>query len=87
MSEYEFSETAYTKIIFHAAKYPHQAVNGLLLAEKKPKGSIVQITDAIPLFHQCLHVTPMAEVALMQVSYPIKLTIGRVSFELVLLHF
>lgn len=73
MSEYEFSETAYTKIIFHAAKYPHQAVNGLLLAEKKPKGSIVQITDAIPLFHQCLHVTPMAEVALMQVSYPNKL--------------
>ncbi|XP_034477608.1 ER membrane protein complex subunit 8/9 homolog [Drosophila innubila] len=68
MCEYEFNETAYTKIIFHAAKYPHQAVNGLLLAEKKPKGSIVQIIDAIPLFHQCLHVTPMAEVALMQID-------------------
>ncbi|XP_034105314.1 ER membrane protein complex subunit 8/9 homolog [Drosophila nasuta] len=68
MSEYEFSETAYTKIIFHAAKYPHQAVNGLLLAEKKPKGSVVQIIDAIPLFHQCLQVTPMAEIALMQID-------------------
>lgn len=68
MCEYEFSETAYTKIIFHAAKYPHQAVNGLLLAKKSSKGSIVQICDAIPLFHQCLQVTPMAEVALMQID-------------------
>ncbi|KAM8712469.1 hypothetical protein ACLKA7_012909 [Drosophila subpalustris] len=69
MCEYELSETAYTKIIFHAAKYPHQAVNGLLLAEKKVgKSSVVQIIDAIPLFHQCLHVTPMAEIALMQID-------------------
>ncbi|EDW02085.1 ER membrane protein complex subunit 8/9 homolog [Drosophila grimshawi] len=68
MCEYEFSETAYAKIVFHAAKYPHQAVNGLLLAEKKQKGSVVQITDAIPLFHQCLHVTPMAEIALNQID-------------------
>ncbi|ALC40941.1 CG3501 [Drosophila busckii] len=70
MCEYDISETAYTKLIFHAAKYPHQAVNGLLLAEKNTKGSgsIVHITDAIPLFHQCLHVTPMAEVALMQID-------------------
>ncbi|XP_017003077.2 ER membrane protein complex subunit 8/9 homolog [Drosophila takahashii] len=68
MCDYKISERAYTKLIFHAAKYPHQAVNGLLLAEKTSKGSLVEIVDAIPLFHQCLHVTPMAEVALMQID-------------------
>ncbi|XP_017054296.1 ER membrane protein complex subunit 8/9 homolog [Drosophila ficusphila] len=68
MCDYKISERAYTKLIFHAAKYPHQAVNGLLLAEKTSKGSQVEIVDAIPLFHQCLHVTPMAEVALMQID-------------------
>ncbi|XP_068148073.1 ER membrane protein complex subunit 8/9 homolog [Drosophila tropicalis] len=68
MCEYKISERAYTKLIFHAAKYPHQAVNGLLLADKNSKGSLVEIVDAIPLFHQCLHVTPMAEIALMQID-------------------
>lgn len=67
MCDYKISDRAYTKLIFHAAKYPHLAVNGLLLSEKPTKGSVVEIVDAIPLFHQCLHVTPMAEVALMQV--------------------
>lgn len=60
---YKFSERAYAKMIFHAAKYPHLAVNGILLATKTDP----QIIDAIPLFHQCLYVTPMIEVALMQV--------------------
>ncbi|KAH8254586.1 hypothetical protein KR032_011067 [Drosophila birchii] len=68
MCDYKISDRAYTKLIFHAAKYPHLAVNGLLLSEKSTKGSAVEIVDAIPLFHQCLHVTPMAEVALMQID-------------------
>ncbi|BFG04612.1 ER membrane protein complex subunit 8/9 homolog [Drosophila madeirensis] len=68
MCDYKISDRAYTKLIFHAAKYPHQAVNGLLLADKTSKGSLLEIVDAIPLFHQCLHVTPMAEVALMQID-------------------
>lgn len=70
MSDFKISPKAYTKIIFHAAKYPHCAVNGILLTEKdteenESKG--LPIVDAIPLFHQCLHVTPMAEIALTQV--------------------
>ncbi|CAD7006290.1 ER membrane protein complex subunit 8/9 homolog [Ceratitis capitata] len=68
MTDYQFSERAYAKTIFHAAKYPHLAVNGVLLSEKVPKGNTVQIVDAIPLFHQCLYLTPMAEVALTQVD-------------------
>lgn len=63
MTLYKFSERSYAKMIFHAAKYPHLAVNGVLLSSKT-EGEIV---DAIPLFHQCLYVTPMVEIALMQV--------------------
>ncbi|XP_075160768.1 ER membrane protein complex subunit 8/9 [Haematobia irritans] len=64
MTLYKFSERAYAKMIFHAAKYPHLAVNGVLLASKT-EGEIV---DAIPLFHQCLYVTPYVEIALMQID-------------------
>lgn len=68
MSDIQFSPRAYTKMILHASKYPHLAVNGVLLAEKDKSGKSLQIVDAVPLFHQCLYVTPMAEVALVQVS-------------------
>lgn len=66
MSDVKVSSRAYTKIILHAAKYPYTAVNGILLASKD-KSKNLQIIDAIPLFHQCLSVTPMAEIALIQV--------------------
>lgn len=67
MSKASITAKAYAKILFHAAKYPHLAVNGLLLSEKGNKSKFPIIVDAIPLFHQCLHVTPMAEIALVQV--------------------
>lgn len=66
MSEASVSAKAYAKILLHAAKYPHLAVNGLLLADKGDKSKTPVIVDAIPLFHQCVHVTPMAEIALIQ---------------------
>ncbi|XP_554509.3 ER membrane protein complex subunit 8/9 homolog [Anopheles gambiae] len=65
MSEIMFDPRAFCKIMLHAAKYPHLAVNGILLAEN---GKTSTIADAVPLFHQCLHVSPMAEVALVQVE-------------------
>ncbi|PSN54660.1 ER membrane protein complex subunit 8 [Blattella germanica] len=74
MAEIKFSARAYCKMMLHAAKYPHCAINGILLAEeqkskddKKTKG--LYICDAIPLFHLCLHVTPMAEIALTQIDH------------------
>ena len=67
MPNITFSSKAYIKIMFHAAKYPHLAVNGLLLGPKDSEGSKLEILDAIPLFHQCLYVTPMAEIALIMV--------------------
>lgn len=65
MGSSTFSPQAYLKIILHAAKYPHCAVNGVLLATKGDTSNT--IIDAVPLFHQCLHVSPMAEIALLQV--------------------
>lgn len=74
MADVKFSARAYCKMMLHAAKYPHCAINGILLAEEqKCKGDKMAkclfICDAIPLFHHCLHVTPMAEIALTQVCY------------------
>lgn len=53
-------------MILHAAKYPHCAVNGLLLSNTKTSSNNVEIVDVMPLFHQCLNVSPMAEIALIQ---------------------
>ena len=63
--EVEFSCRAYAKIVLHCAKYPHCAVNGVLLARG---GDSPAIADAVPLFHQIQGLTPMLEVALAQVE-------------------
>jgi len=71
MAELKLSTRAYCKIMLHCAKYPHCAINGVLLAEnksKEKKGKGLYIVDAIPLFHICLHVSPMAEIALTQID-------------------
>ncbi|XP_033340016.2 ER membrane protein complex subunit 8/9 [Megalopta genalis] len=72
MADIVFSSRAYFKIILHATKYPHCAINGLLLAKQKSKSDAksaeLRIEDAIPLFHICLHVSPMAEIALTMVD-------------------
>lgn len=66
MSEVTLSSRAYIKMMLHVAKYPHLACNGVLLASKEKSKNLI-IVDAIPLFHQCLYVTPMSEIALLQV--------------------
>ncbi|CAL8351276.1 unnamed protein product [Merluccius merluccius] len=60
---------AYCKMLLHAAKYPHCAVNGLLVAEKvkdnkKDHSTPVICVDCVPLFHGTLALAPMLEVAL-----------------------
>jgi len=54
-------------MLLHAAKYPHKAVNGVLLGEDGEQDDEVYVLDAVPLFHQCLGLAPMLEVALNQV--------------------
>ena len=69
MAEVVVSTPAYCKLVLHAAKYPHRAVNGVLLAEKPKNKDVksVRVVDAVPLFHQALTLAPMMEVALIQV--------------------
>ena len=62
------SVRAYSKVLLHACKYPHKALNGVFLADSSYPNEI-HIVDAMPLFHQCLGLAPMLEVALAQVWY------------------
>ena len=71
MADVALSVQAYSKLILHAAKYPHCAINGVLLTTEKPKNrdvKNVKFNDAIPLFHMTLSLAPMMEVALTQVE-------------------
>ncbi|XP_070617962.1 ER membrane protein complex subunit 8 [Erythrolamprus reginae] len=73
----KLSTQAYCKMVLHGAKYPHCAVNGLLVAEKQPPAgqrsrerepaappAHTLLVDCIPLFHGSLALAPMLEVAL-----------------------
>ena len=64
----QFNLTFYAKVLLHASKYPHKAVNGVLLSKFEKGSDVLQIVDVIPLFHQCLVLAPMLEVALSQVK-------------------
>jgi len=64
---FSLSLKAYSKIVLHCCKYPHKAVNGVVIGSVSKKDQSVQIQDAIPLFHLGLGLAPMLEVALAQV--------------------
>ncbi|RXM31161.1 ER membrane protein complex subunit 8 [Acipenser ruthenus] len=66
MTVIKLTTQAYCKMLLHAAKYPHCAVNGLLVAEnqKRKDGQPVLCVDCVPLFHGTLALAPMMEIAL-----------------------
>uniref|UniRef100_A0A7N4PUP0 ER membrane protein complex subunit 9 n=1 Tax=Sarcophilus harrisii TaxID=9305 RepID=A0A7N4PUP0_SARHA len=66
MGEVEISARAYVKMCLHAARYPHAAVNGLLLAQAPQAGGCLCLSDCVPLFHSHLALSVMLEVALNQ---------------------
>lgn len=68
MTIFVLSPRAYGKLVFHCCKYPHAAVNGVLIGAISKKDNNVLVQDAIPLFHHDLALAPMLEVALAQVS-------------------
>ncbi|KAG8687696.1 hypothetical protein FRC09_013345 [Ceratobasidium sp. 395] len=59
------SHKAYTKVIVHAAKYPHAPVNGVLIGRtsRSDSGTIL-VEDAIPLLHEWTSLTPTMEIGL-----------------------
>ncbi|CAH2090780.1 unnamed protein product [Euphydryas editha] len=73
MGEVSLETSAYAKLILHAAKYPHCAVNGVLLADgtkirSGAKNQDLDIVDTVPLFHHSHYLSPMAEIALTQIE-------------------
>ncbi|KAF8262910.1 UPF0172-domain-containing protein [Lactarius quietus] len=66
---FQLSDLAYTKIILHALKHPHQTVNGVLLGGlSQSVGRTVEIVDAVPLQHHWTNLSPMMEVGLGMVT-------------------
>jgi hypothetical protein len=64
---YTVSNTAYMKMFFHAAKHPHQPVNGVLLGKTSSSGGVF-IEEVIPLLHHWTSLSPMMEIGLELVS-------------------
>ena len=62
--KYSISHEAHAKVLLHALRYPHAAVNGILLG-RRPSESI-EIEDALALFHTQLCVSGLLEAALAQ---------------------
>jgi ER membrane protein complex subunit 8/9 len=58
-----FSSQAYVKVYFHAAKHPHQTINGVLVGKQSGDGAI-DVQDAIPLLHHWTNLSPMMEIGL-----------------------
>ncbi|KAJ1973567.1 hypothetical protein H4R35_004049 [Dimargaris xerosporica] len=65
MAQHQLSLKAYAKTLLHCSKYPWQPVQGLLLASTTTTATL---TDAVPLHHQWLALSPMAEAALQLVD-------------------
>ena len=70
MADVNVTARAHCKILLHAVKYPHAAVNGILLAEdnRNKDSKSLKFVDAIPFFHVYLGLSPMLEMALLQVG-------------------
>lgn len=66
--KFNLSSRSYAKILLHTSKYPHKAVNGVLLGGETVQDGEVYVLDAVPLFHICLGLAPMLEVALARVD-------------------
>lgn len=66
---YEIAQSAYIKLVLHALKHATSAVNGVLLGRFDAGKGIVEISDAVPLFHSShIALLPSLEIALMQIE-------------------
>jgi hypothetical protein len=59
---YAIERIAYVKLLSHCAKYPQAHVNGVLLGKRD--GGHVVVSDAIPLMHHWVTLSPMMEIGL-----------------------
>ena len=66
LASVEISPPAYAKILSHTIKYQHYTVNGLLVGSQV--GNTLLVQDVYPLFHTGHGLTPMLEIALIQLD-------------------
>lgn len=68
---YTISQESLLKVLLHAAKYPANSVNGVLIgkaADTSSSTSDVTVDDVIPLLHTNLTLAPAMEIALTQMD-------------------
>ena len=61
---FHLNDLAFTKVICHSLKYPHNKVNGLLLGHRPTPDAAIDIVDAVPLQHHWTNLSPMMEIGL-----------------------
>ena len=66
MATVTFSFDAYRTAVFHALRYEHLVVCGLLIGQRSGEGWT--ISKVVPLFHSAVPLAPMSEAALSLVS-------------------
>jgi hypothetical protein len=60
-------QVAFLKVLAHAAKFPSNSINGILLGSCAEGGN-VEIHDAVPLCHTTISLAPALEIGLSQAS-------------------
>ena len=65
---YVVDETELLKLLLHAAKYPANSVNGVLVGTVDASSSRVSISTIIPLLHTSISLAPALEIGLAQVG-------------------
>ncbi|RZB66902.1 ER membrane protein complex subunit 8/9-like [Glycine soja] len=65
---YEIAQTAYIKFILHSLKHPTSAVNGVLIGRISASNDVVEIADAVPLFHSHIPLLPQLEISLIMIE-------------------
>ncbi|KAG5053469.1 hypothetical protein AAZX31_02G283700 [Glycine max] len=65
---YEIEQNAYIKLVLHSLKHPTSAVNGVLIGRISASNDVVEIADAVPLFHSHIPLLPQLEISLIMIE-------------------
>ncbi|XP_021769130.1 ER membrane protein complex subunit 8/9 homolog [Chenopodium quinoa] len=65
---YEIGQNAYIKLVLHALKHKESSVNGVFVGRFDGGKGVVEIVDAVPLFHSNIGLLPALEIALIQIE-------------------
>ncbi|KAI4307840.1 hypothetical protein L6164_030977 [Bauhinia variegata] len=66
--KYEIAQNAYIKLVLHSLKHKTSAVNGILIGRVSQENGIVEISDAVPLFHSQIGLLPQLEISLILIE-------------------